>query len=78
MAEGARFASPPVMFLAGDDAAAKQTVARLVTDLSFEPLDAGDLAKSRLLEPFAMVWINQALFRGLGRDWAFGVLRPTR
>jgi predicted dinucleotide-binding enzyme len=77
MTEGARFATPPAMFLAGDDAGAKQTVAGLVTDLRFEPLDAGDLAKSRLLEPLAMVWINQAMFRGLGRNWAFGVLRPT-
>jgi len=77
MTEGARFASPPVMFLAGDDTAAKQTIAGLVTELRFEPFDAGDLTKSRLLEPLAMVWINQALFRGLGRNWAFGVLRPT-
>jgi hypothetical protein len=27
-----------------------------------------------LLEPLAMVWINQALMRGHGRDWAFAAL----
>jgi predicted dinucleotide-binding enzyme len=64
----------PVMFMAGDDAAAKEAVAVILGDLGFEPLDAGDITKSRLLEPFAMVWINQALARGKGRDWAFAAV----
>jgi 8-hydroxy-5-deazaflavin:NADPH oxidoreductase len=75
MMAGDRFASRPSMFLAGDDESAKSTVARLVGELGFEALDAGALRQARILEPFAMVWINQALLRGLGRDWAFGVLR---
>jgi predicted dinucleotide-binding enzyme len=49
--------------------------AQLVSELGFEALDAGGLKQARILEPFAMVWINQALFRGLGRNWAFGVIR---
>ncbi len=65
----------PVMFIAGDDDDAKATAAGLIGQLGFEVLDAGSLAQSRLLEPFAMVFINQALARGMGRDWAFGVLR---
>mgnify|MGYP005850441619 CR=1 FL=1 len=64
----------PVMFMAGDDAAAKARVAPLLTDLGFEALDAGDLTKARLLEPFGMVWINQALFRAKGRNWAFAAV----
>ena len=76
MMAGTRFETRPVMFLAGDDDAAKATVTHLVSELDFEALDAGGLKQARILEPFAMVWINQALFRGLGRDWAFGVLRP--
>lgn len=84
MMAGDRFGTPPVMFLAGDDDTflagdddtAKTTVAQLVGELGFEALDAGGLKQARILEPFAMVWINQALFRGLGRNWAFGVLRP--
>lgn len=64
----------PVMFMAGDEAAAKAQVARLLTDLGFAPHDAGDITRSRLLEPFAMVWINQALFRGKGRAWAFAAV----
>ncbi len=27
-----------------------------------------------LLEPFGMVWINQALMRGKGRMWAFAAI----
>ena len=77
MTAGRRFKTRPVMFLAGENDAAKATVGQLVTELGFEALDAGGMKQARILEPLAMVWINQALFRGLGRDWAFGVLRPT-
>jgi hypothetical protein len=75
MKAGDRFETRPVMFIAGDDLGAKTTVSKLVEELGYEALDAGALKQSRILEPFAMVWINQALIRGLGRDWAFGVLR---
>jgi NADPH-dependent F420 reductase len=76
MTQGARFETRPVMFLAGDDDAAKSIVSRLVSELGFEPLDAGGLRQARILEPFAMVWINQAVARGFGLEWAFEVLRP--
>ncbi|MEM1129647.1 MAG: NAD(P)-binding domain-containing protein [Pseudomonadota bacterium] len=77
MADTARLAHPPVMFLAGDNDAAKARVTTLLTDLGFQPRDAGDLTKARLLEPFAMVWINQAIQRGQGRDWAFAAVGPS-
>jgi 8-hydroxy-5-deazaflavin:NADPH oxidoreductase len=74
MADISGFAHPPVMFMASDDDEAKQVVGRVLTDIGFEPHDAGDLTKARLLEPFAMVWINQALARGKGPHWAFAAL----
>jgi predicted dinucleotide-binding enzyme len=74
MAKNDHLPHRPVMFMAGNDDAAKAQVAALLTDLGFEALDAGDLTKSRLLEPFGMVWINQALFRGKGRTWAFAAV----
>jgi len=74
MADASGFAHQPAMFMAGDDEEAKRTVAGLLADIGFEPLDAGPLHRARLLEPFAMVWINQALMRGKGRDWAFAAL----
>jgi predicted dinucleotide-binding enzyme len=64
----------PVMFMAGDDSSAKATVSGLLDDLGFEALDAGNLTKARLLEPYAMVWINQALLQGKGRNWAFAAV----
>ena len=74
MANNASMPHRPVMFMAGDDTQAKAIVATVLTDLGFEPLDAGDISKSRLLEPFGMVWINQALLRGKGRTWAFAAV----
>ncbi len=74
MAQNAHLPHRPVMFTAGNDAGAKAQAAALLTDLGFEALDAGDLTKARLLEPFALVWINQALMRGKGRDWAFAAV----
>lgn len=36
---------------------------------------AGPLKVSRLLEPYAMLWIHLAYNQGLGRDFAFSLLR---
>ena len=74
MANAAGLPVRPVQFMAGDDEAAKRQVAILLADLGFEPLDAGGIDKSRLLEPFGMTWINQALLRGKGRKWAFAAV----
>ncbi|MGI1662789.1 NADPH-dependent F420 reductase [Palleronia sp. KMU-117] len=74
MAQNAGLPHRPAMLMAGNDAAAKTLVAGLLRDLGFDPLDAGDITKSRLLEPFALVWINQAIARGKGRDWAFAAI----
>lgn len=71
MADTAHLPHPPVMFMAGNDTGAKGKVGLMLADLGFEALDAGDITKARLLEPFGMVWINQALMRGKGRNWAF-------
>ncbi|WP_137179503.1 NADPH-dependent F420 reductase [Roseomonas sp. AR75] len=75
MADPRGYAMPPVMFVVGDDAARKPDVLRLVADLGFEALDAGPLANARLLEAHAMLWIDLALKRGLGRRAAFALLR---
>ena len=69
------YAQKPVMFYAGDDAGKKAAVAALPGDLGFEPVDAGPLSNARLLEPYAMLWIDLALKRGQGRDFAFALMR---
>jgi predicted dinucleotide-binding enzyme len=74
MAKAADYPVKPVMLVAGDDAARKPRVMELVGKLGFEPVDAGPLKNARLLEPFAMVWIDQAMKRGRGRDFAFALV----
>ena len=64
-----------VMFVAGDDEENKPKVMALVAELGFEVIDAGPLTNARLLEAHAMLWIDLALFRGQGRDWAFSIVR---
>lgn len=51
----------PVMFVAGDDVAAKTMVSQLATDIGFSPFDAGGLRAARELEPLALLWIRAAM-----------------
>ena len=64
-----------VMFVCGDDDAHKPTALKLASDIGFEAVDAGGLVIARLLEPCGMLWIHLALARGLGTDFALGLLR---
>jgi predicted dinucleotide-binding enzyme len=64
-----------VLFVCGDDDASKPIVLKLATEIGFEAIDAGRLVVARLLEPYAMLWIHLANAQGLGRDFAFGMLR---
>ena len=77
MAEASTWPENPVMFVAGDEAPAKPKVLGLVHDLGFEAVDAGPLKMTRLLEPYAMLWISLALKQGLPRHFAFRLIRPT-
>jgi 8-hydroxy-5-deazaflavin:NADPH oxidoreductase len=70
--------SAPVMFICGDNAAAKQVIADLVSELGFETVDLGDITQARVLEPYALIWIHLALRRGFGFNFAFGLLRGSR
>jgi predicted dinucleotide-binding enzyme len=38
-------------------------------------MNIGDLAKARLLEPLAMLWIHLSFTSELKRDFAFAILR---
>jgi predicted dinucleotide-binding enzyme len=77
MARTRDFPQPPVMFVAGDDATRKPVVLGLVGELGFEAVDAGPLRIARLLEPYGMLWIDQALNRGAGRGFAFVRVRRS-
>jgi predicted dinucleotide-binding enzyme len=63
------------MFYCGDDAKAKEIVKQLVSDLQFDPVDAGVLASARYLEPLAMLYIHLAFKQGWGSNCAFQILK---
>ena len=55
LAQGADFGQGHVVpvYVAGDDAAAKSTVSRLIESTGFDPVDAGPLKNARYLEAVA-------------------------
>ena len=77
MAKAADYRVKPVMLIAGDDAGGKLKVMELVGKLGFEAVDAGPLKNARLLEPLAMLWIDQAMNRGRGREFAFALVNMS-
>jgi 8-hydroxy-5-deazaflavin:NADPH oxidoreductase len=64
-----------LMLICGDDTNAKATVTELTESLGFEVVDLGPLETARLLEPFALVWIRLAVAQGLGRNFAFRLVK---
>ena len=61
------------VFIAGDDAAAKDDVKALAESMGFEAVDTGPLANARLLEPLAMltIFLGYVGGRGTGISPAF-------
>jgi predicted dinucleotide-binding enzyme len=55
---------PPTMFICGNDAQAKQTVATLVAQLGWEAADMGMVESARAIEPLCMLWCIPVLQRG--------------
>lgn len=64
-----------LMLYCGDDSEAKATAAMLASEIGFDAVDLGGLEQSRLTEPFALVWIRLAMFQGLGRNFAFKIVK---
>ncbi len=62
-----------MMLVAGDEASDCDVVLGLCHDLGFDARRLGPLAKARLLEPMALVWITLAI-QGGDRGFAFGWL----
>jgi hypothetical protein len=61
------------MLYCGDNAVAKATVASLIADLEFDPVDAGPLYMAGLLEHAALLWIRMSIQSG-NRQFAFARL----
>lgn len=75
MESQAGYPQKPVMFFCGDDAKRRDAVKQLVLDAGFDAVDAGPLRAARWLEPLAMLWIHLAFNGGLGRDFAFALMK---
>lgn len=64
------------MFIAGDSEKAKRIATQFAKEIGFgECYDFGGDDKIPLLEQFAMVWINLAIFQKVGRNIAFKILK---
>ena len=62
-------------FLAGDDAGAKEVVAKLASDIGFEPLDCGPIKNARFLEPMTALLIHLAFEQGKGTGMGFKIVK---
>jgi predicted dinucleotide-binding enzyme len=62
-------------YVAGNDAEAKATVCRLLSDLPTQPFDVGDLTASRLIEPMMLLLVQLAYLRGMGPAISFNLVR---
>ena len=67
--------TPITALVSADDAAAKQTVLALASDLGFETVDAGPLKNARLLEPVGYLNIQLGYVLGLGTQIGFKLVR---
>jgi predicted dinucleotide-binding enzyme len=62
-----------MMFVCGNDLEANETIKNLATEIGYEAITIGDITKSRLLEPLAMLWIHLAGTTELKRDFVFKI-----
>ncbi len=68
---------PLATLFCGDDAASKATVAGLIRAIGAEPVDVGELAYARLLEPAAAIVIR-FLFAGRDPHTVLNLIQPER
>lgn len=65
------------LFVAGDNAAAKESVMRLGRDIGFDPIDAGPLKAARYLEPIGVFHISLAFAQKLGPGIGYRLVREA-
>ena len=65
---------PPDMFYCGNDAAAKKTVATLLTQFGWPSTDMGGIEFARVLEPLCILWVTYGARTG-GWNHALKMLR---
>jgi predicted dinucleotide-binding enzyme len=63
------------LFVAADDAKAKQTMMQLGKDIGFDPVDAGPLKSARYLEPMGTLLITMAFSLGMGTSIGYKLVK---
>jgi len=71
-----RKATRPSLVYCGDEAKSKKTVARLIRDVGFDPVDAGPLRIARYTEPFTLLIARLAYETAGSPRLAYRFLRP--
>ena len=70
-----RKTTKPSLVYCGDDARSKKTVAQLIRDVGFEPIDAGPLPVARYTEPFTLLIARLAYEGDGGPELAYRFVR---
>lgn len=65
----------PAMFFCGDAAAAKATVAGLIGQLGWEPLDVGGLEQALHLEHMTLLWVRLVRLKGHSPNLVWAALK---
>ena len=65
----------PVMMYCGDDVAAKRTVAGIVEQLGWEPLDVGGVEQALHLEHMTLLWVRLVRMGGHSPNLVWAALR---
>ncbi len=63
------------LFVAGDNAKAKQIVMQLGRDIGFDSVDAGQLKSARYLEPMGMLMISLGYGLGMGTNIGYRLVK---
>jgi len=69
------YAVRPAMLFCGNDAAAKRTVAGLIDQLGWEPLDVGGLDQALHLEHMTLMWVRMVRVQGHSPNLVWAALR---
>ncbi len=64
----------PVMLYCGQDAAAKETVGELITQLGWQALDVGGLEQALPLEYMVLLWVRMVRANGHSPDMVWAML----
>jgi predicted dinucleotide-binding enzyme len=65
----------PAMLFCGNDAAAKKTVAELISQLGWEPVDVGGLEQALHLEHMTLLWVRMVRVKGHSPNLVWAALR---